>query len=96
MSAGGVAVTVPAARTITAVQVNAGRDGLDWGYFDVIVGVREHLTGRVELRTAVAALGKDVARNIGVRTQLTRDAGAALAALLLPARIVPDIGLLPA
>ena len=51
----------------------------------MIVGVREHLTLEGYLSTAVAALGKDVAYYVGVGTELARNAGAALAALLLPA-----------
>jgi hypothetical protein len=62
----------------------------------MIVGVREHLTGGRYLSTTVTAFGKDVARDVGVRTELARNASAAFAALLLPARLVRDVGLLSA
>src|SRR5262249_43480519 len=48
------------------------------------------------LPAARAALGKEVAGHIRVRTELARDTGAALATLFLPARLIRDIGLLPA
>src|SRR5262249_46588502 len=88
MSAGGLAVTV--------VQVVPCRPRPDWGDLDVVVGVREHLTLERYLSTAVAPLGKGVAGHVGVRTELARNTGAAIAALLLPARLVHDIGLLAA
>src|SRR6516165_3970925 len=81
--------------TITLVQVVSRRPRSDWGDLDVVVGVREHLTFERDLPAALAALGKEVAGHIGVRTELAGHARTALAALLLPARLVRDIGLLP-
>ena len=63
---------LPATGTITLVQVDPRRVRFDWWQFDMVVGVRKHLTVRRYLPTAVAALGKDVACDIGVRTDLTR------------------------
>jgi hypothetical protein len=63
--------------------------------FYMVVSVREHLTPARHLSTAGAALGKDVARHVGVRTELARDAGVAFAALLLGRRL-RNVGLLPA
>src|SRR5260221_8605282 len=68
--------------------------GLIGGQFYVVVGVHDHLSLLRYLRTASAALGKDVTRHIGVRTQLARDTGAAFASILR-ARSVRDVGLLP-
>src|SRR5690348_9120273 len=60
----------------------------------MVVGVREYLPLVRHLPTAVAALGEDVARYVGVRTELARHAGTPFATLLL-ARRVPDVALLP-
>src|SRR5262249_46014217 len=75
-----------AVRTITLVQVVPCRPRPDWRDLDMVVGVREHLTLMRYLPTAITALGKDVANDIGVRTELARNTGAAFATLLLPAR----------
>jgi len=85
-----------AVRTITLVQVVPCRPRPDWRDLDMVVGVREHLTLMRYLPTAITALGKDVANDIGVRTELARNTGAAFATLLLPARLVRGIGLLSA
>src|SRR5262249_61053801 len=74
---------LPAAGTITLVQVVPCRPRPDWGDLDVVVGVREHLTFERYLPAARAALGKEVAGHIRVRTECAGHARPTLAALLL-------------
>src|SRR5215813_668528 len=86
---------LPTAGAITLVQVVPCRPRPDWRDLDVVVGVREHLTFERYLPAARAALGKEVAGHIRVRTELAGHPRTALAALLL-ARLVRDIALLTA
>ncbi len=72
-----------AARTRGSEQVDARRDGLDRRNIGVVVSARELLIGCLERCPACTALGLDVARDIGVRTELARDTGTAAARRLL-------------
>jgi len=58
----------------------------------MIVGLCQHLAERGNLPTAVTALGIDVARHVGVGTELARHAFAAL----VRGRCVLNVGLLAA
>ena len=85
-----------AARADRAMQSDARRDGLDRRQIDVVVGVRDGLSGGRERRAAGAALGVDITRGIGARAQLARYARPALAAFPWGRLRRGDVGLLPA
>ena len=84
-----------AAGAVGAVQVDPRRGRLDRRQLHVVIGAREHLVGGGQFRAAGAALGVDIARHVGVSTELACYAGVPFATFLRGRR-VRNVGLLSA
>jgi hypothetical protein len=94
MSAGALAVTRALQQGQVAEQLDARRDRPDRRNIDMIVLLREFLSGFAEFGAARTVPGEEASRCVGILGQLARDARVALAPPLAPRRL--GVRLLPA